>query len=96
MREIKRERKLGILRPNCRAGEIVDMRSPNYDLSTQVLCIQAGLDPDDCTDYDYVELTVRAAAMALARKITLMRRHKKRAHPRPVSAPITTFDPFEL
>ena len=96
LRDLKAAKKMGILRPEVKLGDIVEAGSGhNLNQGVQVLCVLAGLDPDDCTDYDYVDLSVRAAAMALARKITLLGRRKKATHP---AAPLTPkeFDPFEL
>ena len=94
--DIKADKKLGIKRPEVKLGDIVEPGSGhNLNQAVQVLCVLAGLNPDDCTDYDYVDLTVRAATMALARKITLQGRRKKATHP---ATPLMAkeFDPFEL
>ena len=96
LRDIRAARKIGILRPEVKPGDIVDAGSGhNVNQGIQVLCALAGLNPDDCTDYDYVDLSVRAAAMALARKITLLGRRKKTPRPATPLAP-SEFDPFEL
>ena len=96
LRDIKADRKFGILRPEVKLGDLVEA-GPGYNLNqaVQVVCVLAGLNPGDCTDYDYVNLTVRAAAMALARKITLLGRRKKAPRPATSLTP-KEFDPFEL
>jgi hypothetical protein len=93
LRDLRAAKKMGILRPLVKPGDIVEA-GPGHNLNqgVQVLCLLAGLDPDDCTDYDYVDLSVRAAAMALARKITLLARRKKATRP---SAPFTSLPPSQ-
>ena len=96
MRDIRKARKLGLERPDVKPGDIVDAgRENNFDEGVQVLCLLVGLDPEDCTDFDYVDLTVRAAAVALALKITLLRRRKRTVRS-VASLPPKTFNPFEI
>ena len=96
LRHIRKARKLGIERPDVKCGAVVDAGiEHNFDEGVQVLCLLVGLDPDDCTDFDYVDLTVRAAAVALARKITLRRRRKRTVRQRLSLSP-KAFNPFEI
>ena len=96
LRDIANSRKLGIKRPDVKLGDIVESGEHNFAQAVQVLCLQTGLDPEDCTDYDYVDLTVRAAAVALARKMTLLKRLKTAAYRAVMPSPSKEFDPFEL
>jgi hypothetical protein len=87
-------RYLGIERPDVKEGDVVDVGFPNFERSIQALCGQTGLNPNDCTDYDYVELTVRGAALGLARDIVL--KHSRRKTPAISRRRAKIFDPFEL
>lgn len=96
MRGIRKARKMGIERPDVKPGDIVDAGiEHNFNQGIQVLCLLVGLDPEDSTNFDYVDLTVRAAAVALGRKITRLRRRKRIARPGS-SLPAKTFNPFEI
>ena len=96
LRDLANSRKLGIKRPDVNLGDIVESGEHNFAQAVQILCLQTGLDPDDCTDYDYVDLTVRAAAVALARKMTLVKRMKTAAYRAVRPTPSKEFDPFML
>ena len=96
LRDLANSRKLGIKRPDVNLGDIVESGEHNFAQAVQILCLQTGLDPDDCTDYDYVDLTVRAAAVALARKMTLVKRMKTAVYRTARPSPSKEFDPFEL
>ena len=94
MKQIQRERKRGALLPDAKAGHVVDVGFADSDPTIFLLCLATGLNPRDCTDFDYVNLTVRAAAMALARKLTKQQAGKSPLAKR--SKPVKSFDPFGL
>ena len=96
LRDLANSRKLGIKRPDVNLGDIVESGEHNFAQAVQVLCLQTGLDPEDCTDYDYVDLSVRAAAVALARKMTLVKRMKTAGYRAVRPTPSKEFDPFML
>lgn len=91
---IERERKRGAKRPDAKPGHAVDIGFAEYDPAIHVLCLAVGLNPKDSSDYDYVDLTVRAAAMALARKMA--GGHSSKRPPAKRSKPAKSFDPFAL
>jgi hypothetical protein len=94
MKEIERERKQGAKRPDFKPGHLVDIGFAEFDPAIHLLCLAAGLNPKDCTDFEYVEMTVRAAAMALVRKMAGCHTGKRSRATRSELA--TSFDPFEL
>jgi hypothetical protein len=68
----------GIDRPSeIKSGAVIDIGADHNRGEIQLLCHQLKLDGDDITDYQYVDFSVRAAALALARKI-IKKHHKKR------------------
>lgn len=65
-----------------REGDVFDSGPGHNTGEIQELCTILGLSPADITDYEYVDLSVRAAALALARKLVMKQRSASRAKSR--------------
>ncbi len=61
----------GTVRPRVNEGDIMDCGACHNTGQIQELCEVLKLNPQDLTDYELVDLSVRAASIVLARKIAL-------------------------
>ena len=74
----------GASRPTAvKTGDVIDAGACHNDGGSQVLCHHLQLNGEDITDYEYVDLSVRAAALALARKIVKPRKASRSSVTRP-------------
>jgi len=60
----------GTRRPVCiRPGDVVEIGAGHNTGGIQEICSLLKLDPEDITNYEYVDLSIRAACLALARQL---------------------------